>query len=73
MNWSQSHFGINDPNTSFYIGNQYGTFWADIMEVRDSYPINIVTFVLGVTGNLYQVQENPVNLVGKRAGKIWPC
>ena len=35
VNWSQASFGIKDPNTNFYIGNQYSTFWKDIMEVRD--------------------------------------
>ena len=35
VNWSQAVFGINDPNTKFYIGNQYSKFWKDIMEVRD--------------------------------------
>ena len=35
VNWSQAAFGIHDPNTNFYIGNQYSKFWKDIMEVRD--------------------------------------
>ena len=35
VNWNQAGFGINDPNTDFYIGNQYSTFWKDIFEVRD--------------------------------------
>ena len=35
VNWSQESFGIHDPNTNFYIGNQYSKFWTNIMEVRD--------------------------------------
>ena len=34
VNWSQGSFGINDPNTQFYIGNQYSKFWKNINEVR---------------------------------------
>ena len=34
VNWSQGYFGINDPNTQFYIGNQYCKFWKNINEVR---------------------------------------
>ena len=35
VNWRQVNFGIDDPNTNFYIGNQYSKFWKDIVEVRD--------------------------------------
>ena len=44
VNWSQGYFGINDPNTQFYIGNQYCKFWKNINEVRALSPN--VSFVL---------------------------
>ncbi|XP_032237867.2 uncharacterized protein LOC5512611 [Nematostella vectensis] len=33
VNWSQSGFGINDPNSAYYIGTKYSEYWKNIEEV----------------------------------------
>ncbi|XP_078352684.1 non-lysosomal glucosylceramidase-like [Oculina patagonica] len=46
VNWSQASFGINDPNTKFYIGNQYSKFWKDIKEVLNYTVTNMDTLTV---------------------------
>ncbi|CAH3116002.1 unnamed protein product, partial [Pocillopora meandrina] len=72
VNWSQGYFGINDPNTQFYIGNQYCKFWKNINEVLYYTTANLESLTLStrVFRNAMFDSTLPWQIIDSAAGRL---
>ncbi|PFX22524.1 hypothetical protein AWC38_SpisGene12961 [Stylophora pistillata] len=74
VNWSQKAFGIHDPDTQFYIGNQYVKFWKNINEVL-CYTTANLGFLTSLTRNFMNAMFDstlPWQIIDSAAGRLSP-